>query len=120
MAERSFQVSETGTKPLHWGLVSEYRREIMSVATILVICSHYTFKWLDAFLRFCSDRSIELYITHVSIRNIFETYDPKGLLDRNAVSGYGIVIVLAVIVSILIHPVIQKISSFIIRNCGKR
>ena len=82
MAERSFQVSETGTKPLHWGLVSEYRREIMSVATILVICSHYTFKWLDAFLRFCSDRSIELYITHVSSETFLKPMIPRACLTE--------------------------------------
>ena len=73
-------------------------------------------KWSHGILRFCGDRSVELYITHVSIRNIFETYNPSGFLDRKTVSGYLVVLILAFIVSTLTHPVIKGLSNILLKK----
>lgn len=65
--------------------------------------------------RWFGDRSLELYLTHIMIRDIwgwylgFEIYDPYKALS------YVCILALAVLVSALAHPLILKISRALLR-----
>lgn len=92
---------------------------VFGLGLLIVLLWLLRCNWMRIFRRglcFCGDRSIELYITHVSIRNVFETYDPQGWLDRETVIGYLVVIALSFAVSILIHPVIKGISGILLKE----
>lgn len=92
-------------------------------ALLVVLMWVLHFDWMGKLrkaFRFCGERSIELYITHVSIRNVFETYDPQGWLDRDRVSGYLVVLAISFVVTILIHPVISGISHWMINKGTNR
>lgn len=89
------------------------------VALLIALIWLFRFDWMkqvNGLLRFCGDRSIELYITHVSIGNVFETYNNRLPIDRYSLKGYILILILAVIVSVLVHPVIRKGSDLILRK----
>lgn len=89
------------------------------VALLVVMIWLFQFSWMkgiNRILRYCGERSMELYITHVSLRNVFETYDPQGWLDRDTVGGYVVVLVISVILSIIVHPIIKRISDCILKK----
>lgn len=61
------------------------------------------------FLRFFGERSLELYLTHVLIRNAFYHYVPIEAWDPWGVLTYGAILTASLIASILLHPVITKL-----------
>ena len=64
---------------------------------------------LRRFLRFFGERSLELYLTHVLLRNVFYHYIPVKQFDPWGIVTYGIILALSLILSILLHPVINKL-----------
>ena len=72
------------------------------------------FASLRSFLRFFGERSLELYLTHVLIRNVFYHYIPIKQFDQWGVLTYGVILSLSLVVSTLLHPVINKLCSAIL------
>ena len=64
---------------------------------------------LRKLLRFFGERSLELYLTHVLIRNAFYHYIPVTAWDRWGILTYGLILLIALIVSTALHPVINKL-----------
>ena len=68
-------------------------------------------EFLRKFLRFFGERSLELYLTHVLIRNVFYHYIPVKAWDRWGVLTYVAILLISLIVSTLLHPIIAKLCS---------
>ena len=64
---------------------------------------------LRRLLRFFGERSLELYLTHVLIRNVFYHYIPIRQFDPWGVGTYAIILLLSLTLSALTHPVITKL-----------
>ena len=69
---------------------------------------------LRKFLRFFGERSLELYLTHVLIRNVFCHYVPAKAWDPWGILTYGVILLISLIVSIALHPVINKLCGALI------
>ena len=67
------------------------------------------FGGLRKLLRFFGERSLELYLTHVLIRNVFYHYIPIRQFDPWGLVTYAAILLLALLVSVLLHPVISKL-----------
>ncbi len=65
---------------------------------------------LRKLLRFFGERSLELYLTHVLIRNVFYNYIPVKQWDRWGVLTYAMILVLSLLLSALLHPLLTKLS----------
>lgn len=77
------------------------------------------FEPLRKLLRFFGERSLELYLTHVLIKNIFYSYIPVKAWDRWGILTYAVILLLSLVVSIAIHPVINKLCAFLLRSPRK-
>lgn len=75
--------------------------------------------WLRKFLRFFGERSLELYLSHVLIRNAFYHYYPIKAWDRWGILTYALILAAALVISTLLHPVIDKLCGAILRPTGK-
>ena len=60
-------------------------------------------------LRFFGERSLELYLTHVLIRNVFYHYIPVKAWDSWGILTYAVILLISLIVSTALHPVINKL-----------
>lgn len=95
----------------------------LSLAVIILLCwllwKLERFGWLRRFLRFFGERSLILYLSHVLIRNAFYHYYPVDLWDRWGVLTYALILTVSLILSTLIHPIIQKLCGELLRLTGK-
>lgn len=64
---------------------------------------------LRKLLRFFGERSLEIYLTHVLLKNIFYHYVPLKQWDPWGILTYGVILLISLTVSILLHPVINKL-----------
>lgn len=71
-------------------------------------------EFLRKFLRFFGEHSLELYLSHVLIRNVFYHYIPVRRFDSWGIVTYGIILLISLIVSILLHPVINRLCSIML------
>ena len=91
------------------------RFSYIPLALSVVLVTLWVLERLEGFhglrksLCFFGERSLELYLTHVLIRNVFYHYIPITRFDPWGIVTYGIILALALIVSILLHPVINKL-----------
>ena len=69
---------------------------------------------LRKFLRFFGERSLELYLTHVMIKNVFYNYVPVNQWDRWGILTYAVILLISLIVSVLLHPVINKLCGAVL------
>lgn len=69
---------------------------------------------LRKFLRFFGERSLEIYLTHVLYENIFYHYVPLKLWDPWGILTYAVILLISLTVSILLHPVINKLCGALI------
>ena len=69
---------------------------------------------LRKFLRFFGERSLELYLTHVLIRNVFYAYIPVRQWDQWGILTYAVILSISFAVSVLLHPVINKLCGALI------
>lgn len=69
---------------------------------------------LRKLLRFFGERSLELYLTHVLIRNAFYHYVPITQWDRWGILTYAVILLIALLVSTLLHPVINKLCGAVL------
>lgn len=65
-------------------------------------------------LSFFGKRSLELYMVHVMLRNIYTYYNGVCALSDNGVLDYLLVIAISVVVCIPLHLLIKKISGIIL------
>ncbi len=76
--------------------------------------------FLFRFLRFFGVRSLEIYVTHVLINNVWtKTLGTNRYFDRNGTIDAIIIIVFSIFVSVIAHIIIGKISNLILKNIGK-
>ena len=68
------------------------------------------FPRIRRFLTYFGERSLEIYLSHVLIRNVFLKYFPEPLLDPWRVLDYAVILVLSVLVSEGSHRLSGKIS----------
>lgn len=69
------------------------------------------FRKIRRFFTFIGERSLELYLSHVFCRRIWLFYIEGPFLDRWNLASYFCVIVISMTISIVIHPLIKKISN---------
>lgn len=73
------------------------------------------FMGLRKLLRFFGDRSLELYLTHVVLRNVVLWYIPANRWDPWGIAAYALVLVLSLLVSTLLHPAICNLCGVLLR-----
>lgn len=69
---------------------------------------------LRRFLRFFGQRSLELYLTHMLLRNVVYHYIPKTCLDPWGFVSYGLILIGATALSALLHPLLERLSDLIL------
>ena len=69
---------------------------------------------LRKLLRFFGERSLELYLTHVLIRNAFYHYIPIKAWDPWGILTYAVILLIALLVSTLLHPLINKLCGAVL------
>ena len=69
---------------------------------------------LRRFLRFFGERSLELYLTHIPIKIVFYHYIPVKAWDPWGIATYAVILLISLTVSILLHPVINKLCGALI------
>ena len=74
---------------------------------------------IRAVLRFCGNRSIELYLSHIVFRNLYWHYFGDGIFGGRRVWDYGLIIGISFVASVALHPVIEKISRLLLRKTEK-
>lgn len=74
------------------------------------------FGWLRKFLCFFGERSLELYLSHVLIRNVFYHYYPVTMWDQWGVKTYVLILAMALVVSTVLHPVLNKLCGALLRS----
>ena len=67
-------------------------------------------------LQFFGNHSLEMYLTHVIIRNIWRNILGTRFLSSNGALDYLVVVFIAVVVSIPIHFFVSKLTSLIIKK----
>lgn len=65
-------------------------------------------------LRFFGERSLELYLTHVLIRNVFYHYIPVKAWDPWGIATYAAILLISLVISTLLHPVINKLCGALV------
>ena len=110
-------IRETTKLPEIW-----MRFTFTPLAVALCVLLSCAFKWLSgikfigAFFRFFGERSLELCLSHVLIRNVFYHYYPVKLWDSYGVLTYAVIIVISIIFSWLLHPVIDKFCKLLLKS----
>ena len=108
--------------PLFWGRIS-YVPFAMTVC-ILLAAFLSLFKnennFLQKILRFCGDRSLELYLSHVLIRNVWYEHLSSNYFGYRGVIDYSLIILISFAISIVLHPICGKISDFLLRKRGEK
>ena len=72
------------------------------------------FAGLRKALCFFGERSLELYLTHVLIKNVFYAYIPVKQWDPWGIVSYGVILLISLAVSVLMHPVINKLCGLLL------
>ena len=84
------------------------------LVTLWVLEKLERFAGLRKLLRFFGERSLELYLTHVLIRNVFYHYIPITRFDPWGIVSYGVILLISLAVSVLLHPVINKLCGLLL------
>ena len=84
------------------------------LVTLWVLVRLERFHGLRKLLRFFGERSLELYLTHVLIRNVVYNYIPVKHWDPWGVLTYALILLISLVVSVLLHPVITKLCGAIL------
>lgn len=74
---------------------------------------------LRKFLRFFGERSLELYLTHMLLRNVVYHYIPADCLDPWGFVSYGLILAAATGLSTLLHPILNKLCGVLVSRPGK-
>lgn len=60
--------------------------------------------------RFFGDRSLELYLSHVFIRRVWVFYMGEAAFDRWDAIAYSCILIISIVISTILHPIVQIIS----------
>lgn len=99
-----------------------YRMSIIPLGLASAIVLGECFHRLDGYttvrkvLRFFGDRSLEIYLTHVFVINIWLKYLGPCRLDEHDFAGYACIVIIAVLISTAAHPLIVKVSNRLLRK----
>lgn len=105
-----FILRQTASLPAIW-----LRFSYVPFAITLCICAAWVLMkldgctWLHRFLRFFGERSLEIYLSHVLLRDVFYHYFPTDLWDPWGILTYAVILLVSVGLSTLLHPVITAI-----------
>lgn len=93
----------------------------LSVCLVLLWALERLEGWggLGKLLRFFGERSLELYLTHVLIRNVFYAYIPVRQWDPWGIGTYAVILLLSLLLSTLLHPVITTLCGALLRSPRK-
>ena len=69
---------------------------------------------LRKLLRFFGNRSIEIYMVHITLRSVYQYYFPEGLFDPKGYLAFTLFIIVSLVISIILHPIIKRIASKIL------
>lgn len=92
------------------------------LAIAICVLAVYVFRFLKdsnpilVTLRFFGNRSLELYLTHVLINEVWARTIGGRHFDRWGVIDYSIIVTASIVISILAHIVITRLSSMILRK----
>lgn len=87
-----------------------YAAVAISVVLLLTaLLNRMHWKPLNRILIYFGDRSLELYLAHVLLKNVYLTYFSEPVLDRWCVLDYMIVIALSIAIADMVHWVSKKI-----------
>ena len=64
---------------------------------------------LRRFLRFFGEHSLELYLSHVLIRNAFYHYIPVDRFDTWGIGTYAVILLISLGISTLLHPLLTRL-----------
>ncbi len=87
--------------------------------SILFVCALYYIKKAEPvlkFLKFFGERSLEIYLTHILLNNIWyrtigaRHFDTYGFID------YAIIVGAAIVLSVILHFIIEKMFTHIFKN----
>ena len=96
---------ETVDLPAYWIRMS-YAPLAVSVTVLLTGFFHqFSWKPLQRVLLFFGDRSLEIYLSHVMLKNVYLYYFPVTQWDRWGFLSYGLVVAIALIISTIVHPI---------------
>lgn len=89
----------------------------MAIAFVLA----FVFSWLKdnnvifKVLRFFGERSLEIYITHVLINNVWAKTVGARHFDQYGMLDYAIIVMLALFLSVISHVIIEKIAKLLLK-----
>ena len=69
---------------------------------------------LRRFLRFFGKHSLEMYLTHMLLRNVVYHYIPATCLDPWGFVSYGLILAAAVALSTLLHPLMERLCGMLL------
>ena len=90
----------------------------LCLSAVIVLCwlldRLERFELLRKLLRFFGERSLDLYLSHVLLRNVFYHYIPVKAFDPWGILTYAVILLLSLILSVLLHPVITKLCGALV------
>lgn len=87
----------------------------LTVVFAWLINLFYSIRWIQLFLRFFGERSLELYLSHVMLINVWLHYLGRKALDRWDACSYGIILILSICLSAVLHPLVNWISNKLLK-----
>lgn len=99
----------------YWIRMSYAALAVSLVLLLTWILSSVSWKPLKRILVYFGDRSLELYLAHVLLKNVYLQYIPTPVLDRWGVLDYTIVVVVSMVIGEAVHQLSKKISGAILR-----
>ena len=69
-------------------------------------------KFVLKFFRFFGDRSLELYLTHILVNNIWAKTVGARHFDSHGFGDYAIIIAVSLVLTVIYHFIITKINTF--------
>lgn len=99
----------------YWIRMSYAALAVVLVLLLTWILSSVSWKPLKRVLVYFGDRSLELYLAHVLLKNVYLQYIPTPVLDCWCVLDYTMVIVVSMVVGEMVHQLSKKISGVLLR-----
>ncbi len=108
--------------PLFWGRISYIPFALVVCVLLSVLFSLFKNEKniFLSILRFCGDRSLELYLSHVLIRNVWYEHLGSKHFGFHGIIDYSLIILSSFVISIVLHPVCGKISDLLLRKRGEK
>lgn len=106
------------------------RMSLVPFALACIIAFSYAFSVLDSVtdrigikglpvLEFFGKRSLEIYLSHVLIKNVYTAYFGTKHFDSHGIVDYLIIVAAAVALSAIVHPVSDRLGSALLKNKKK-